>query len=138
MADKQTPGNDITQIRDLIFGEQIRVYDRKFEQMAKELDALRKQLDEQKRDHSGQFGQLSAKLSELDKSSGRQLEQTAQDIRNELTRLRDELNRSIELLQNDKTDRLVLGNSLVELGLKLKGEDILQQIRDQNDQRDKG
>ena len=90
-------GSNIDQIRQLIFGEQQRDYDRKIAEIQKQIKDLRKQMTDS-------FA---------------------------------ETQKMIDRLAEDKTDRLKLANYLIEVAMRLKGEDIMDQLSETSDKMSK-
>ncbi len=126
--------NDISQIRDLIFGENIREYDRKFVEVEKELAKLHTTLNDQ----SKRIQDLQDKIktaNELIEANAAKSEQTFLKKIDELDR---ELSQKLERLAEDKTDRLKIGNYLIEMGMRLKDENVMQQLLDENSNGNEG
>ncbi len=125
--------NNIDQIRELIFGPTMRDYERRFEALQKQIqaleanfeakfDKLQKALADQSVDSEKGLAKLEKRLLDFQKES-----------RDALASLKADLLEKINLLQNDKTDRLQLANFLSEVALRLKGNDILQELTEQVD-----
>ncbi len=125
--------NNIDQIRELIFGPTMRDYERRFE-------AIQKQIQDLKADLEKKFSELKESLRadgagnrESFKKMEARLEQFGKESDTALQSLKSELIEKIDLLQNDKTDRLQLANFLTEVALRLKGNDVMQQLSEQID-----
>ena len=125
--------NNIDQIRELIFGPTMRDYERRFE-------AIQKQIQDLKADLEKKFSELKESLradGAENRESFKKMEARLEQFRKEgdtaLQSLRSELIEKIDLLQNDKTDRLQLANFLTEVALRLKGNDVMQQLSEQID-----
>jgi DNA repair exonuclease SbcCD ATPase subunit len=163
-------GQNVDKIRDILFGSQMRDYEKRFvrleERLAKASDALRddlkkrfdslesfvqqeiealgqrlktekteradalKELTRESRDNAKN---LEKKLSQLEEQlssaqgdlRSRILDQSkslANEIRKAQTEMEAALEREVETLRHEKTDRETLGDMFSELGLRLKGE----------------
>jgi len=180
---------DVERIRDIIFGSQIRQYEKRFDGIANQLDLLNQQLEElgtaldQQRDaqesrthelqedtrqrHTelhrtlsdriGQvettFGQkttqmqdesrqsldalsneISARMEQQDKKLTARIGQLAADLRQQERDLRSEFTAALNILEDDKASRHDLGNLLMEVSMRLKGEgeiaDLLEQLEE--------
>jgi uncharacterized protein involved in exopolysaccharide biosynthesis len=115
LEEQKKTGQNIDQIRDLIFGEQIRDYDRKFKDSAQQLKKLNDTLEVFRQ-------QIQDDLKTQKENIDQQLKKISQSIKT----IEKELNQEIQTLRNDKTDRLQLANLFIDLGMRLKGEDVLQ------------
>ena len=163
-------GQNVDKIRDILFGSQMRDYEKRFvrleERLAKASDALRddlkkrfdslesfvqqeiealgqrlktekteradalKELTREARDNAKN---LEKKLSQLEEQlssaqgdlRSRILDQSkalGNEIRKAQTEMEAALEREVEALRHEKTDRETLGDMFSELGLRLKGE----------------
>ncbi|RMG67543.1 MAG: hypothetical protein D6715_04540 [Calditrichaeota bacterium] len=120
--------NRIEQIRQLIFGEQAQEIDRRFDALQKEIIQLKKALELELEKQKSQLKQLSQRSDARFAEAAEALEQTEQRLRAALGDLREEVQRRLDALSNDKIDRMELGNMLIEIGLRLKKEDILDSL----------
>lgn len=118
------PGKNIDQIRDLIFGEQIRDYDRRFKTMEKKLDSLRSSFEQAASDWEKRYKQQEAYQKEQFDSFQKQIKEVDSRIKKWISKIESQC----EKLQEDKTDRLELANLLMEISLRLKREDLLDQL----------
>ena len=137
MADQTSSGQNIDQIRDLIFGEQIQKYDRRFKELAQEGKKLNGLIDEMLQklvaESDKQKADLEQKINEVKKDFQKiqaNLQQAVKEIGN--------LKSSIDGLQSDKVDRIQIANLLIDLGMRLKGENILDSISIEGDEASDG
>jgi predicted nucleic acid-binding Zn-ribbon protein len=100
---------EVDRIRDIIFGSQMRDYDKRFQTVQRDLNRLQQELD-----------RLSDQLSEQDQEQSKKLQSLRSEMRQADDDLRDELRQAVDQLTTDKTDRIVLGDMLVEMGQRLK------------------
>jgi DNA repair exonuclease SbcCD ATPase subunit len=163
-------GQNVDKIRDILFGSQMRDYEKRFirleERLAKasdalrddlkkrfdslesfvqqEMDALGQRLKTEKTERADALKELTRETRDNAKSLEKKLSQleeqlsTAQgdlrtrildqskllgnEIRKAQTDMEAALEREVETLRNEKTDRETLGDMFSELGLRLKGE----------------
>jgi predicted RNase H-like nuclease (RuvC/YqgF family) len=111
MSDKPTkaePVKETTQeverIRDIIFGTQMRDYQRQFQTLQRDLERLQQEID-----------RLNEQLADQDSSQGKKL----QDLRREVRKADGDLRDTAQKLTADKVDRVALGQLFVELGTNL-------------------
>jgi vacuolar-type H+-ATPase subunit I/STV1 len=109
--------NNIDQIRQLIFGEQIQDYDRRFQELQKKLDQLNKSLQAGKEE-------TDEKLKEIQKTFQKDLASKIDAVKQEIL----EVKKSLSNLNDDKVDRNQLADQLIDLAMRLKGSSILDQI----------
>ncbi len=128
MAEEKRSANDISQIRELIFGDKIREYDRHFAQIDETLnkinDALRK--------HDEQLATVQKDLQQASNSLTAKMESDISRMQKEWEETKKQILRKLEELANDKADRLKMGNYLIELGMRLKDENMMEQILEQS------
>ena len=121
MAEEKHSVNDLVQIRELIFGEKIREYERRFSTLEEKLAEFQASLNSQ----NEKMENLKADLQQNTKETNAQVSEAIESLRKELLK-------KIEELANDKTDRLQIGNYLIELGMRLKGENVMDQLLEQD------
>jgi DNA-binding ferritin-like protein len=121
--------NNIDQIRQLIFGEQIQDYDRRFNNLVKRMEQLFEALEQKSQETNEKLEQLDKaterKLSELEQSLTKDLENRANKIQQHIK----EIQQTISELDNDKTDKNLLADQLIDLAMKLKGQTLLDQLK---------
>jgi len=110
LADDKPTGQNIDQIRELIFGEQIRDYDRRFKDISHQFSKLEQAFHD---DLEKKEADLVKKLDELKKS---------------MQTLEKDMKKHLATIETDKADRLQLANLLIDMGMRLKGENILNSI----------
>ena len=138
------PADHIDQIRDILLGPQRRDYDQKFEstiadirksreesrQRADELEgalkaeiaALQRALDQQSRQLSTTIQEQTAKLQQL-------ISHNEEKIRSVKEQLSRDLETHVTALGDGKVSRDVMAELLQELALKLKGVEIVGELR---------
>ena len=126
--DKIKKGDNIDQIRQLIFGEQSREYDRQINNIRKQIQSLRKDLKDSVLELKSDMEKLDARNDQSHKEMLDLLDQTSKKFQQSLKKTNANLSDKIEKLRMDKTDRLQLANYLIELAVRLKGEDIMEQL----------
>jgi|GEM_PF-1829689 len=138
---RNTSGDSVDRIRDIIFGQQIQDYDAKFEKIWSQFSNIDQQLEriiekisEQERDFDSQLEnqkkKFEAELSQLDSDFSRQLadaavenQEKADALAKTITALskstKKDLTKAAEQLTNLKMDRTALGDMFVLLGQNL-------------------
>jgi hypothetical protein len=94
--------NDVLQIRDIIFGEQMNEYDHRFNAVDAQLQSLQAELDAQA------------------VASQERLQQSSADIKRQIAELEMMLVAKLDALDIKATARGDLGDMLIELGGRLK------------------
>ncbi|NIA11576.1 MAG: hypothetical protein GWP10_18110 [Nitrospiraceae bacterium] len=130
-APQPNSGNNIEQIRELIFGESMREYERRFIELQKRVEKNQARFEETVQELRQQIETVNGKGKESLNGLKKELDEAARGIHQELETMKAELLDKIQQLALDKTDRLQLANFLTELALRLKGEDVLQQLASQ-------
>ncbi len=125
--------NNIDQIRELIFGPTMRDYERRFEAIQKQIQDLKADLEKKFNELGDSLKAGGAATKENFQKIDARLEQAQKENKQALQSLEAELVEKINLLQNDKTDRLQLANFLTEIALRLKGDNVMQQLSEQID-----
>jgi uncharacterized protein YukE len=138
MTDEKTHGTEqatsiqeVDRIRDIIFGPQMRSYQERFQQIARDMERLQQELD-----------RLSQQLAEQDGSQSKRLQALRQEVREADDNLRAELRRRADQLTSDKVSRDSLGELFVELGTRLQSggslSDLLDSIVEADEGKDSG
>jgi chromosome segregation ATPase len=116
MTDKQTEATpdpesaqEVTRIREIIFGAQMREYQQQFQSVRRDLDRFQQEID-----------RLNEQLSEQGSDQGKRLKDLRREVRQADEDLRDELRQTAQKLMVEKVDRVALGELLVQLGTQLK------------------
>ncbi len=102
-------GREISRIRDIIFGAEMRNYDKQFQAIQRELEQLRQQLQ-----------QLGAQLAQQDATQTQRLSELEQTTLAADNALRNELQAAVKMLTQAKVDRVALGEMLAQIGASLK------------------
>ncbi len=100
---------EVDRIREIIFGPQMRDYEERFQAVRRDLERLQQELD-----------RLSERLAGQDSEQSKKLERLRKESREADEALRRDLREIAQQLTNDKVDRLVLGDMLIEIGNRLK------------------
>ena len=114
MTEEQTTSStgaaqEVERIRDIIFGSQMREYEKRFQTVQRDWTRLQQELD-----------RLSDQISEQDQEQSKKLQALRGEMRQADADLRDELRQAVDQLMADKMDRVALGDLFVELGQRLK------------------
>ena len=120
--------NNIDQIRQLIFGEQIQDYDRRFNNLVKRMERLAETFEQTSRE-------IHNKIHQAEEDAVRKIDETQQTVMNDLeSRTKKihqqlkEIQQMIDELDQDKADKNHLADQLIDLAMKLKGQTILEQL----------
>jgi multidrug resistance efflux pump len=100
---------EVGRIRDILFGQQMRDYQQRF-------DALRRDLERQQ----GELDRLRQQLADQDADQGKKLGALRQEARDADDALRGELRETSALLSDQKADRAVLAELFIQLGTSIK------------------
>lgn len=134
------PGSNIDQLRDIIFGGQMREYDKRFarmeERLAKEITDMREEvrqrcaaLERYARDELESVnGQIRSEQQQHRELRAQLLEQTQMlndDMQRRHADLLTAIDRESQRLRDEKADRTALSDLLVEVALRLRGESIV-------------
>ena len=124
---------NIDQLRDIIFGGQMRDYDKRFarmeERLVKEVSELREEVSKRytslERYVRGEVESLTRELREV---RAQQLEQDhtiTEETQRRQAELRALIDQEVAQLREDKTDRSGLSALFLELALRLRGESVV-------------
>ena len=100
---------EVERIRDIIFGAQMRDYERQFQVVQRDLERLQRDID-----------RLSQQLTDQESSQSKKIQGLRQEMRQADDDLREELRQTAQTLTTNKVDRVALGGLFVELGTRLK------------------
>jgi len=127
-ANKKSSPNNIDQIRNLIFGEQIQDYERRFLELVKKFENLKKSLQTQKNEWDEQLKEIEHNfkqlLSDQQNTFQKELRKQAQSIKQEFLTTEERLSQ----LSEDKIDKNEMADMLINLAMQFKGESILDQL----------
>jgi paraquat-inducible protein B len=99
----------INRIRDIVFGPQMRDYEQRFQQVKHDLVRVQQEVE-----------RLTEKLIDQDADHLKKMQAMHQDMRRGEENLRGELREAAQRLTDEKVDRTILGELLIELGNNLK------------------
>jgi hypothetical protein len=100
---------ELGRIRDILFGHQMRDYQQRFDAVRRDLERLQGELD-----------RLRQQLGEQDAEQAKKLSLLRQETRDADEALRGELRETAGRLFDQKTDRAVLAELLIQVGKDLK------------------
>ena len=95
-------------IKNLIFGENIQVYDSEFESLKKDIEKKKKALEEL--------------IEEVRQDLKTAIDNVATDVNIRITELEDKIEGKIENLETEKVDKKMLGKLLIDLGEKVSAK----------------
>jgi predicted RNase H-like nuclease (RuvC/YqgF family) len=108
--------NDILQIRELIFGENIKQYEERFKELEHTINGLKNDLKEKEKAlHS-----LQARADRLQQAIDDAKSHALESNQNEVQRLKEEIDKRLEAFDQLKLNRQDFGSYLTELGSKIK------------------
>ena len=129
MANVNKPGKDnMDQIRELIFGEQSRQNQRKFSSIEGMINEINERISSTIDDYNKKFNTVEKDTKKMKDELESHIENLKNDLKKLIQTTESLLSKKIDQLAQDKTDRLELGNLLIELGMRIKGEDILEAL----------
>jgi hypothetical protein len=108
---------EVERIRDIIFGTQMRDYDRQFQTLLRDLERLQQEID-----------RLNEQLADQDSGHGKKLQALRREVRKADSDLREELRDTAQKLTADKVDRVALGQLFIELGTNLTAGGSLSEL----------
>ena len=100
---------EVERIREIIFGSQMRDYQKSFQSIKRDLERLQEGID-----------RLSEQLSVQESNQNEKLQNLRKELRKADDDLRDELRQTAGKLGDEKVDRAVLGQLFTEVGAQLK------------------
>lgn len=146
---------EVERIRDIIFGPQMRLYEKQFKRLAGQLEALggqvqelkatieqqqiaqesrARQLQDELQGRSGKLDQLESGLEQVRADLTAQIRKLTTELQEQRRDLQSEFSASLDALEDVKTSRDDLGDLLMEMGTRLKGQmgfaDLLGQLED--------
>ncbi|MBN1350810.1 hypothetical protein JXJ21_15435 [candidate division KSB1 bacterium] len=105
----------IEQIRDIIFGEQTRAFQRQMDELKNECAALKKQIAELGQKHMKSDQQINDNMEKWALSANEQ-----QRFQNMFDQMKSELERKIADLDELKVDKSQIGQAFIEWGTRVK------------------
>lgn len=102
----------IDKIRDIIFGDEIKVWEKKYSQLKKECEDLKNKLSE-----------LDKKFTESEKIVSRDIKSSAdqqQQIQAVIEKMKAEFDKRIKELGEAKVDKSQIGQAFIEWGMRVK------------------
>jgi predicted nucleic acid-binding Zn-ribbon protein len=108
---------EVSRIRDIIFGPQMRDYEQRFQTIQHDLGRLQQAID-----------RLAEQLVDQDSSQSKKLQGLRREMGQANDDLRKELREIAQKLTTDKVDRSSLGELFIELGTHLKAGGSLAEV----------
>jgi DNA anti-recombination protein RmuC len=128
MDNKKSP-NDLDQVRELIFGEQTRQNQKKFDAVDNRLDELKNYISDVSDETGQRFKQAEKDAQKMQKELESHLEKVRKELSRSLESTKTQILKKIDQLIDEKTDRMQLGNFLIDMGMKIKGEDLMETLK---------
>lgn len=128
MTDKKNP-NDLDQIRELIFGQQVRENKKNFDFLNSRIDEGNSSLAQAQEDTRQQFKNFEKAVQKMQKDLESQIEKLRKEQTGALEKAQTQILNKIDQLIQEKTDRILLGDVLIEAGMKIKGENLLDALK---------
>ena len=135
--DATAPLGSVDQIRDIIFGAQMRDYEERFsalearlfdearalrEDVQRRFESLEQNLDAERGERGAATDRVIEELRATASTIGERSEQDRTDLQNELAATRDAIMARLDGLQDQKTDRAALSGLLREMASELDNE----------------
>lgn len=110
MSDVENPtkSQDVERIRDIIFGNQMRDYQQRFDVLQRDLERLQQSINN-----------LSEQLADQDSSQGKKIQSLRKELQQTDENLLNELRETTQNLTQTKVERQQLGQMFIELGNRL-------------------
>jgi Skp family chaperone for outer membrane proteins len=128
MVDKNNP-NDLDQIRELIFGQQIRENKKNFDFLNGRIDELKGHLANTKDETSQRFKNFEKEVHKMQKDLEAHIEKVKKEQIRSLESANTQIKKLLDQLDQEKTDRIQLGNLLIDAGMKIKGENLMETLK---------
>jgi hypothetical protein len=128
MVDKNNP-NDLDQIRELIFGQQIRENKKNFDFLNGRIDELKGHLANTKDETSQRFKNFEKEVHKMQKDLEAHIEKVKKEQIRSLESANTQIKKLLDQLDQEKTDRIQLGNLLIDAGMKIKGENRMETLK---------
>lgn len=123
MADGQKKsGNDIDQIRNLIFGEQIELIQKKFESIQKQIEKINKKISENMRLNERKFIEFKNQSMDTNESMQGNIQKLSSELDKQIENLRKEILAELMILSVEKTNKDLLADFFIELGNRIKDD----------------
>lgn len=132
------PGSgNIDQIREILFGATQREQEERSTSLERQLEregkraadhlektkaSLERSLDKLAGDLGARLDQIAQRIEQVDADARKATDEAAQNLDQKLSDVSHELHELIDRLEKQKTGREELGDQLMELGLRLKGD----------------
>lgn len=114
--------NGIDQIRDIILGEEIQSWEKRFDRIEKNLASLTKSTEKNLAELSERVESHISVAGKNNKSLQNDLSVTAQEIRSIIEKFKADLEKKIKTLADDKVDKDSIGDVFIQWGQKVKAK----------------
>lgn len=115
-------GNDIDQIRNLIFGEQIETIQKKFESIQKQIEKINKKISENMRLNERKFTEFKNQSMDTNESIQGNIKKLSSELDKQIENLRKEILAELMILSVEKTNKDLLADFFIELGNRIKDD----------------
>ncbi len=112
-----TQSDEIARVRDILFGSNMREYERRFRTIEDELARHKQSLDE-----------LWQRLDALEGQVEENRRQVLAELRKQIDQLYDRLQARIGQLEEDTVAKVTLGDLLIEMGSRMKGGSVTESL----------
>ncbi|NPA90231.1 MAG: hypothetical protein GXO55_02080 [Chloroflexi bacterium] len=114
-----TQADEISRVRDILFGSYMREYERRFRNLEDELERQKERLEEL-------WQRVDALESKVDTSH----REVLAEIRKQLDQLYARLQKRIAQVEEESVDKGILGDLLIEFGSRIKGGTVTESIQE--------
>ena len=106
---KAKSANELERVRDIIFGSQMKQYEKSFSTLQQDVGRLQQEI-----------ARLNAQLTEWETGQTKKSQVLRQEMTDNDAEIRSELRQVTQQLDSDKVDRSMLGELFIELGNQIK------------------
>jgi DNA anti-recombination protein RmuC len=121
---------NLDQVRELIFGEQMRKNENKFTLMEERLDDIKKDISKAEHEANQRFKQVEKEAQKLHNKLESHIEKVKKELSDSIDSTRSQILKKIDQLIQEKSDRMELGNMMIEMGMRIKGEDLMETLKE--------
>lgn len=114
--------NGIDQIRDIILGEEIQSWEKRFDRIEKNLASLTKSTEKNLAELSERVESHISVAGKNNESLQNDLSATSQEIRSIIEKFKADLEKKIKTLADDKVDKDSIGDVFIQWGQKVKAK----------------
>ncbi len=114
-----TQADEISRVRDILFGSYMREYERRFRNIEEELEHQKRRLEE-----------LWQRVDDLEAKVDKNHRHALSEIRRQVDELYTRLQRRIDELEEASVAKITLGDLLIEVGSRIKGSNIAADLEE--------